>query len=409
MTAKRAPRIVVVGAGVAGSLITAGLAECPDLDLICLERASPEDHADAGTGLNIGPNAMKCLAMHLPRSAAALAASSLPWRRWTVSLTDGRKLMDLALEAVADNPGIRIRWADLHVVLRQPIRTRIRFGAELIDCAHEAHGPVVTWRDRASGTTQRITDIDLLIAADGRYSPVRTAALGRPEIPRFLGVCLFRLLFPAGADCPIGDYGQWFNGSNRLLAFRVPGDFVYCAGSFPTGTDGVVAEATKSAAFLDAAFRPAHGRLSPEAGTLVDAIRHHVGQIHWARLQEGSVAYGSAPKILLVGDSAHPMVPTLGQGATQACEDACVAVDEIKAALAQGRSLADVPHQVERRRAERVRFVVEFSRDATDTMLAGADPVAGTQQKTGPDFMAKLQRLYRDVPPPLATAERTAA
>jgi salicylate hydroxylase len=103
------------------------------------------------------------------------------------------------------------------------------------------------------------------------------------------------------------------------------------------------------------------------------------------------------------------MVPTLGQGATQACEDACVVVDEIKAALAQKRSLADIPHRVERRRAERVRFVVEFSREATDTMLAGADPVAGTQRKTGPDFMEKLERLYRNVPPPLAASDRTAA
>lgn len=409
MTAKRLPRVVIVGAGVAGSLITAGLADRDDLDLICLERTDPEDHAEAGTGLNIGPNAMKCLSLFLPRSAEAIAAGSLPWRRWTVSLTDGRKLMDLGLDAVADNAGIRIRWADLHARLRGPIRTRIRFGAELVECARDAHGPTVTWRDRASGTTRRITDIDLLIAADGRNSLIRTAALGGPEIPHFLGVCLFRVLFPAGADCPIDEYGQWFNGPNRLLAFRVPGDRVYCAGSFPTDTNGVATEAMKRAEFLDAAFRPAHGALSPEAGVLVEAIRDHVGQLHWAWLQEGSVAYSRAPKILLVGDSAHPMVPTLGQGATQACEDACVVVDEIKAALAEGRSLADVPHRVERRRADRVRFVVEFSREATDTMLAGADPVAGTQRKTGPDFLARLERLYRDVPRPLATAERTAA
>ena len=69
MTAKRSPRIVIVGAGVAGSLITAGLADRDDLDLICLERTGPQDHAEAGTGLNIGPNAMKCLSLFLPRSA----------------------------------------------------------------------------------------------------------------------------------------------------------------------------------------------------------------------------------------------------------------------------------------------------------------------------------------------------
>ena len=43
-------------------------------------------------------------------------------------------------------------------------------------------------------------------------------------------------------------------------------------------------------------------------------------------------------------------------------------------------------------------FTMEFSRDATDTMLEGADPVAGTLHKTEAEFMAKLRRLYQEVP-----------
>ena len=34
-------------------------------------------------------------------------------------------------------------------------------------------------------------------------------------------------------------------------------------------------------------------------------------------------------------------------------------------------------------RNDRIRFVMDFSRDASDTMLDGADPVAGSLQKTG--------------------------
>jgi len=34
------------------------------------------------------------------------------------------------------------------------------------------------------------------------------------------------------------------------------------------------------------------------------------------------------------------------------------------------------------------------SLEATDTLLAGSDPMAGTLQKTGSHFMAKLHRLY---------------
>ncbi len=396
------PRIVVVGAGVAGSLVVAGLAPRRDIELVCLERAGPRDHADAGTGLNIGPNAIKCLAAHLPDSAAAIVARSLPWRHWQVSLTDGRTLMDLALDTVADNPGVRIRWAELYALLRAPIRPWITFGAELTACQWTGRGAIVTWRDRATGRSHAIEDIDLLVAADGRYSPIRELVLGSPEAPRFLGACLYRVLFPAGAGCPIDDYGQWFNGANRLLAFRVPGDLVYCAGSFPISIESGVPEEMKRTESLAAAHCPDRGEPSAQAAFLIAAIQRHARRLHWARLQEGSVAYGGGPGVLLVGDSAHPMAPTLGQGATQACEDACVVVDEVKAAMASGRALATVPERVEHRRGERVRFVVDFSREATDTMLAGADPVAGTLRKGEPAFRRKLERLYRDVPMPSA-------
>ena len=392
----RRQRVVVVGAGIAGSLIVSGLADRDDIELMCLERVGPHDHAEAGTGLNIGPNAMTCLAAHLPAVATRMIENSLPWASWRVSLTDGRLLMDLPLDAVADRPGIRIRWAELYALLREPIRRHIVFGAELIGCGRGA----VTWSDRATGAERAIADIDLLIAADGRYSPIREHVLGGPETPRLLGVCLYRVLFPAGDDCPIDDYEQWFNGPNRLLAFRVPGDFVYCAGSFPIPEAGGIPDAMKAPESLAAAYRPARGEPSLKAGYLIAEIQRHAERIHWARLQEGNVAYGREPGVLLVGDSAHPMVPTLGQGATQACEDACVVVDEVLAALAGDRLLATVPERVEQRRGDRVRFVVEFSREATDTMLAGADPVAGTVRKCEPAFLRKLERLYRDVPMP---------
>jgi salicylate hydroxylase len=395
------PRLVVVGAGIAGSLILAGLAGRDDIDLVCLERVGPDDHAEAGTGLNIGPNAMKCLSAHLPQSAAAIIANSLPWAQWQISLTDGCVLMDLPLGEVADNPGIRIRWAELYSLLREPVAGHIIFNAELTACGA---GPVITWRDRVSGESRELSDIDLLIAGDGRYSLIRNHVLGGPEVPHFHGVCLYRLLFPVGADCPIDDYGQWFNGPNRLLAFRVPGGFVYCAGSFPIPPGSGIPEPMKTAEFLGRIYRPDRGEPSPQAAFLIDAITRHVDSIHWARLQQGSVAYGREPGILLVGDSAHPMVPTLGQGATQACEDACVVVEEIRLALAAGRPLATVPERVEARRSERVRFVVDFSYEATDTMMAGADPVSGTLKKTEPAFRAKLERLYRDVPMPFAPA-----
>lgn len=396
-------RIVIVGAGVAGSILAYGLKDAAGAEVICIERASPEDHSDAGTGLNVGPNAIKALHTFLPDLAASLVDQSLPWQSWRISLTDGRELMNLPLLDVADNHGIRIRWSALYRLLRQPVRAHVRFATEVTAMryarAGEAGPIVVETRHRQTGVTTLIDGIDLLIAGDGRYSAVRETFLARPE-PRFLGVCIFRLLVEEARPGLIDDYEQWFNGPNRLLAFRVPGEATYIAGSFPIPPDEDVPAAAKTAEALRALFTPAGGAPSEQCAFMIDTICSHLDDIHWARLQECDIAFGDPNgRILLLGDAAHPMVPTLGQGATQAMEDACIAVAELRGVLAgPAGSLAEAVRRIEQRRRDRVEFVVNFSRDATDTMLAGADPVSGSLAKNDPGFRAKLARLYRDVP-----------
>ena len=395
--ARKPPRIMVVGAGVAGSLVASGLAGRDDVEVICLEKVDSAGQADAGTGLNIGPNAIKSLTSVMPERAEAIVADSLPWKRWTIGCTDGRQLMDLPLEAVADNFGVRIRWSELYSLLREPIARNIVYGAEVLACGRDEGRLFVRYADARAGLTETIADIDLLISGDGRYSRIREHFCGR-EDPDFLGVCLYRILFPVEPDCPIDDYGQWFNGPNRLLAFRVPGNLVYCAGSFPLSADGIIRDEMKSAEALRACYTPAGRPASRECEFLIDAIVRHVDSIHWARVQEGSVRYAVGPGVLFVGDAAHPMVPTLGQGATLAVEDACVVVDEVRKALRSGEGLDAIPARVDARRRERAEFVVDFSRDATDTMLAGADPIAGTLEKLAAPFQIRLRRLYRDSP-----------
>lgn len=396
---RRTPRVVIIGAGIAGSLIGSGLRERSDIELICLEKVKAAGHSEAGTGLNIGPNAIKSLHSIMPERAQTIIDNSLPWRRWRIGLTGGRELFELDLLAVADYPGVRIRWSELYSLLRAPLGALVLYGAELQDCDRDENGLFVRYAH--AGSLQTLSEIDLLISADGRYSRIRERFFGADQ-PRFLGVCLYRVLFRVRDDCPIDDYGQWFNGSNRLLAFRVPGNLVYCAGSFTLPADGVVRDEMKTPEALRSYYTPPGGQLSRECAILVDAIAGHADRLHWARLQEGSVRYSGEPGVLLVGDSAHPMLPTLGQGATQAAEDACAAVDEIRKSLDRGEDLAAIPGRVDARRRERAQFVLDFSRDATDTMLAGADPVAGALRKLEPEFRERLKRLYRDAP--LATA-----
>ena len=125
----RPPRILIVGAGVAGSLIASGLHARDDVEAICLDKAASANHSDSGTGLNIGPNGIKALQSAMPEVADAIVANAYPWRRWTIGLTNGRELFDLDLLDVADNPGVRIRLVRaLYAVARPAWAGRYLFG-----------------------------------------------------------------------------------------------------------------------------------------------------------------------------------------------------------------------------------------------------------------------------------------
>ena len=100
------------------------------------------------------------------------------------------------------------------------------------------------------------------------------------------------------------------------------------------------------------------------------------------------------------------MVPTLGQGATQAIEDAaCAAALITKRYRAGACDAARWLEEIEALRRDRMRFVMEFSLAASDTILAGGDPVAGTRKKNGEPFRSNLKALYRQIGLPIDTGQ----
>jgi salicylate hydroxylase len=134
---------------------------------------------------------------------------------------------------------------------------------------------------------------------------------------------------------------------------------------------------------------------------MLDAICANAADLHWARMQEHDVLYADPDwNVLYLGDAAHNMVPTLGQGAAQAIEDATVAADIIAEEWESGQH---APRRwlrrIARARAERMRFAMRLALETTETMREGADPAADALQKQKPAFLARLRRLYCDVWP----------
>lgn len=393
-------KVAIIGAGVAGAILARRLALLPQLSVTCLERVGPDDHSEAGTGLNVGPNAIKALALCDPDLAQAVISQSLPWHRWQVALADGTLLFDLPLAQVADNDGIRIRWSELYRILRAGAGGAIRYGCDVTFVGPSMDDPKKTrvcWTQ--DGTVHELDGIDLLIGADGRYSATRAAFSGLPQ-PRHVGVTILRALVEDTSGGLVDDYAQWFNRHHRLLAFRVPPNHIYIAGTYPIEAGAPIPDDWKRPQALQRAFLPDDGReASPAVRWLVDALCAHAGDSHWARMQESEPRFTEPERqVLYLGDSAHGMAPTLGQGATQAMEDASAAALLIEAAAKAGRLVVrDWLQSIEAARSERIRFAMELSVRATDTMLEGADPVAGARWKTEAPFINDLSRLFRDV------------
>jgi salicylate hydroxylase len=234
----------------------------------------------------------------------------------------------------------------------------------------------------------------MLVAADGRYSALRAFTVGAPR-PTIPGIGTWRLLVRDAKESPIDDYGQYFQNNARLLSFALPGGDVYVAGSFPLDGDGPMPEAARTAQAQRRLFTPAGSPPSPAVEWMLSMIDLHLGEVNWARTQEIEPLHQALDgRLLLLGDAAHAMFQTLGQGATQSIEDALAAADLLRSGI---RDPAELSKAYEARRSARVAFAKRFTQEATDTLLPGVDPVAGALAKAQPPFLSKLRQLYCDV------------
>ncbi len=348
-------RVGVIGTGVAGSLfIAAAQKGSGKIKVEGFDQVRSGERSESGTGLNIGPNAVTTLRLHGGIALDALHAASLPWRRWSIALTDGTKLIDLDLLSVAEDAGIRIRWADLYAVLRSGSVSYTHYGRALEALEEDSIGRLIPVFRNEDGGVIRYGAFDLLVAADGRYSRLREIADGPPESD-FPGIGTWRLLVRGTADCPFDDLGQYFCGNARLLSFRLPNDCAYIAGSFPHTDCETIPNELKTGAAQRRLFQPASGVASPQVLWMLDKMERHFDELNWARTQEISIlnqALGG--RVLLLGDAAHATFQTLGQGATQAIEDALAAAAILHAQPATPQSICA---NYKARREDRIEFM----------------------------------------------------
>ncbi|KAH9889647.1 FAD/NAD(P)-binding domain-containing protein [Xylariomycetidae sp. FL2044] len=199
---------------------------------------------------------------------------------------------------------------------------------------------------------------DVVIAADGVRSRARKAVLGYEDKPKSSGYAVWRAWFPnqdmladplTAPFCSDGDtFNGWIGPDMHLLFSTIKNGSDCCwvlthpdehdideSWSFP----GKLPEVLEALAGWD----PMCARIVSKtpASALVD----------WKLVYRDPLPTWVSPagRVLLLGDAAHPFLPTSAQGATQALEDAVV----IAVCLRRGGK-ANVPASV--RAHERIRY-----------------------------------------------------
>jgi len=302
---------VVVGGGI-GGLTAAVSLSWHGWQVTVLERA-PE-FTEVGAGITLMSNALAGLdAIDVGREVRATGSISAPGGtrrydgRWLSRVPAGELERRVGLEAVG------IHRATLIDILRSrlPAATLLA-GAEVVDVAPSAPALVSYRRD---GRLQHVT-ADVVVAADGINSGIRQDLWRHASSARYSGVTAWRAVTPepwpgevpvgltwsAGAEfgvVPLGD-GRiyWFVALNAPRGRRYDDDLAELRRRFGGWHDPIPQ-------LMDA--------------TPPETLLHN--DIYELRPDLDTYVHGRA---VLLGDSAHAMVPHLGQGACQAIEDAVV-------------------------------------------------------------------------------------
>ena len=316
---------IVAGAGIGGLTAALALARA-GLRVTVLERTAVVE--ETGAGLQLSPNCSGILRDYgvIERlSNAALMPEALQIRK----ARDGTQLMRMPLGVIAE-----MRWgAPYLLVLRRDLQRAlieqvardplITLETDTNVVGYAASNEGVEVGAQRDDLRVRLTG-DILIGADGLHSLVRERiGLGLADMPVYSGHTAWRALV-AASDAPSEslklETTLWLGPKAHLVHYPLRGGSVVnvvavTEDSWRGGAADEFWSTPGEAAGPGSRLAHWHG----EARALIAAVREWR---RWPLFDRHPVSRWTVPRVALLGDAAHPLLPFLAQGAAQAIEDA---------------------------------------------------------------------------------------
>lgn len=263
---------------------------------------------EVGAGLQLGANGFRALAALGVAERVAAAAFAAP----SIELRSGGTGARLARVATGGRWGaahLCVHRADLVAALAAALPAgAVETGAEVAGLAEGGGGLRL-----ASG---EIFGADLVVGADGLRSRIREAMLGA-EAPRFTGHVAWRATLPAEAAPLLPQtVVAWAGRGRHAVTYPLRGGrLVNFVGIAPEDWRREGWSEPGDAADLRTRFASGAAPLAEVLGAIEAPFR-------WALFDRPALPRWSEGAAVLLGDAAHPMLPSLAQGAAQALEDA---------------------------------------------------------------------------------------
>ncbi|KAL4968216.1 uncharacterized protein BDV14DRAFT_196999 [Aspergillus stella-maris] len=370
-------QIVIVGGGIAG--LTAAIAlRAPNRRIIVLEQSRL--NTEIGAMISLQPNASKIVSDVFGLGKELEDARGMVDEGFRIYSTDGDVVNEIPLSTKTIYGASRVLYhrKDLHDSLKKAALSNVRSGDSVeirVSSRVVGRDPVAGYVELEKG--ERVQG-DIIIGADGIHSSLQKYVLGKDITPLPTGHSAYRLMIPANVlEEREPEFCSRINPRIPFTSMMVAHNCRLIMGPGRQGdVFGIVALVPDEQMNEDPHAKQSwvsKGDLSMMMDTFsefppwVTSIFKHSPDLGLWQLRDiDPLETWHNGRLILIGDAAHAMLPTQGQGASQAIEDS-----EALGAFFDTEKEAPCSEQVERifrnvfkSRHDRASLIQAYSRQA---------------------------------------------